>query len=479
MSASNIGKDEWVAQVAQRRTQRRDLWGRVCERLETVHASALVVLLGGLAALLPLLTSNDYILRVATTACLYAILALGMTVVVGYVGLLDLGYVAFFGLSGYAYALLSSNQLGLHLPTWVSIPLVVALSALVGLVLGLPSLRLRDDYLAIVTLGFAQIFGLLALNLDRVTLPWSGERINLTGGPNGIVAVDRFQLFGWQATGMRDYFYLFLVALVIVLVAITHLQDSRVGRAWRALREDELATGAMGMPVRRLKLLAFAVGAAIAGLSGSLATAWRGSVFPNNFDITLLLLLYAMVVLGGLGSLPGALTGAVVLVVVPELLRDPGTARVLFYAGLLILVLGTLRPRWHAGALLGAVLLFGLLVKLIVGAAWPDVIASPIATGGLAGLIQGWLVLPREAVVVGNVLFVVVIALLMLVSRARRPRVRLVLLVPALYLLVLVWETRLVTEPGITRMLLFGALLVLLMMHRPHGLFGRPRVEVM
>jgi ABC-type branched-subunit amino acid transport system permease subunit len=477
MSVDKIGQDEWVEQAAARRA-RLGWWGRALERLETANPLLIAGALVLAAALVPLLTSNEYIIRIAGNVCLFALLALGLNVVVGYAGLLDLGYVAFYGLGGYGYAMLSSGHFGLHLPTWVSIPLVVALAALFGLLLGLPSLRLIGDYLAIVTLGFGQIFVLLANSMDRVSVPGSEQPLNVTGGPNGITNLDPIHLFGLRLSSVTGYFYLLLAALALVWLALHHMNRSRVGRAWRALREDALAAEAMGMPVRRLKLLAFAIGAAVAGLSGSIFVAWQTAVFPTNFDVTLLITIYAMVVLGGAGSQAGAVAGAFLLAVIPELLRGPDTARALFYGGVVAMALLLMRPRWRGGALLAAVLAFGLLLKLAAEALAPGLLGQPEPAGGLAGLARRWLIFPSNPRLIGNIAFLVVVALLMAVSRVRRPNLRFALLVPTLYLLAFVWETRLAAEPSVTRLLFFGAILVLLMTYRPHGLFGKPRVEV-
>jgi branched-chain amino acid transport system permease protein len=477
MSVDKIGQDEWVEQAAARRAQ-LGWWGRALERLEAADPLLIAGVLALGAALVPLLTSNEYMIRVAGNVCLFALLALGLNVVVGYAGLLDLGYVAFYGLGGYGYAMLSSGQFGLHLPTWLSLPLVVVLAALFGLLLSLPSLRLAGDYLAIVTLGFGQIFVLLANSMDRVNIPWSEQPLNVTGGPNGITNLDPIQLFGLRLSGVVGYFYLLLAALALVWLALHHVNRSRVGRAWRALREDALAAEVMGMPVRHLKLLAFAIGAGVAGLSGGIFAAWQTAVFPANFDVTLLITIYAMVVLGGAGSQAGAVAGAFLLSVIPELLRGPDTARALFYGGVVALTLLLMRPRWRGVALLAAVLAFGLLLKLVAGALVPGLLGQPEASAGLAGLAQRWLVAPSNPTLVGNIAFFVVVVLLMAVSRLRRPDLRFALLVPTLYLLAFVWETRLAAEPSVTRLLFFGAILVLLMTYRPHGLFGKPRVEV-
>lgn len=478
MSTSNIGRDEWVTEVGARRAWWRDPWGWLLDLLEQINPLVLVGVLVGVAGLLALFTGSAYLLRVAGTICIFAMLALGLHLSVGAAGMLNLGYVAFFGIGGYTYALLSSDQLGIHLPTVLSLPIVVGSSALLGLLLGLPALRLSGDYLGIVTLGFTQIFVLLAINLDRVTLPWSAERLSLTGGPNGITGIAPFSLLGWQPGGMHEWFYLLLAALGMVFLVCWSLDHSPIGRGWRAVREDELAAAAMGLAVGRLKLLALVIGAVIAGWSGSLYAAWQGAIFPANFDLNVLLMLYAMLVLGGLGSLPGMLVGALVLVVVPELLRDPALARVLFYSSVVALLL-TLRPRWHGPALLGGVVLGGVLLKLLVGWLWPELGGPRLETDGLAGLVQQWLVLPSNPALIGNILFIVVVGLLMLASRVQRVWLRLALLAPTLYLLAVVWETRLVREPGVTSQLLLGAMLVVLLMRRPQGILGRPRVEVL
>jgi branched-chain amino acid transport system permease protein len=480
VSFDKFGQDEWVSQVDTRRARARNPFERLLERISTVNPILLAGLLVALAAMVPFLTSNQYIIRVAGNICLFALLALGLNVVVGYAGLLDLGYVAFYGIGGYAYAFLSSGHFGIHLPAWISLPLIVAIAALFGLLLGSPSLRLTGDYLAIVTLGFAQIFVLLALSMDRVGLPWSDGPVNVSGGPNGITNLDRIDIFGLQLTTVSHYLYLLLVVLLVVIIVLYHINQSRIGRAWRALREDALAAEAMGIPIRRLKLMAFALGAAIAGLSGSIFAAWQTAVFPSNFDVTLLITLYAMVVLGGVGSLRGALAGAFILAVVPEMLRSPDTARVLFYGGLLVGLLFLLRPRWRGILLFGIVLLFGLAVDLMANTFWPHLLGTPpvVAPSSLGQFVQAWLVFPRNAVTVGNLAFLITVIMLMITSRVARGWTRFVLLVPTLYLLAFVWETRLAAEPSVTRLLFFGAILVILMTYRPQGLFGAPRVEV-
>jgi branched-chain amino acid transport system permease protein len=407
------------------------------------------------------------------------LIALGLNVVVGYAGLLDLGFVAFYGVGAYAYAYLSSDFSGLHLPTWLSLPLVTLVSALFGLLLGLPSLRLLGDYLAIVSLGFGLIFVQLMTSLTRVQLPGMDAPLNLTGGPNGIVNLDDLSLVGAQASTVSHYYLVMVIALGAGLILIQHLNQSRVGRAWRAMREDELAAAAMGMPIRRLKLQAFTIGAAIAGLSGALFAAWQGSVFPSNFETTLLVTLYAIIVLGGLGSILGVLLGAVVMIAVPEVLRNIELAGAVFYGGVILLLLNTLRPRWRTPVLLLLVILFGFALRLALTALFPAVfVPAEGGQGWLVDAVRGWLALPTDAVTVGNIVFVAVVIGLALVTRLQHAGLRFVALVPILYGAAFAWETRLSQEPSVTRLLFVGVLLVVLMIYRPQGLLGQKRVEV-
>ncbi len=243
----------------------------------------------------PLVAPNDYWTGVATRIGLYATLALGLNVVVGFAGLLDLGYVAFFGIGSYIYAFLASPHFGLHWPTLAVLPIVLVATAIAGVLIGAPTLRLRGDYLAIVTLGFGEITYLLLINLDRP--------INITGGPSGIVTIDPPSFFGWTATRNTQYYYLFLAAAALALFVSARLRHSRIGWAWQAIREDELAARVMGINTTVAKLQAFAIGAALAGLAGALLASWQRSVFPDNFLFTESINVLAMVIIGGSGSL--------------------------------------------------------------------------------------------------------------------------------------------------------------------------------
>jgi branched-chain amino acid transport system permease protein len=301
------------------------------------HFQYLVI---GLALLvLPLILQffgNAWV-RIADVALLYVMLALGLNIVVGYAGLLDLGYVAFFAVGAYMYALLASPHLldtfpalavyfpdGLHMPLWVIVPVGAALAGLFGMLLGAPTLKLRGDYLAIVTLGFGEIVRVFMNNLD--------QPVNLTNGPKGIDMIDSISIFGWslskkltlggfEIASVTLYYYLFL-SLVLLSVLISHrLELSRIGRAWMAIREDEIAAKAMGLNTRNLKLLAFGMGATFGGVSGAMFAGFQGFVSPESFSLMESVMIVAMVVLGGLGHLPGVILGAVLLSALPEVLR--------------------------------------------------------------------------------------------------------------------------------------------------------------
>jgi branched-chain amino acid transport system permease protein len=297
----------------------------------------LIVAVAMMALPLLLQQGGNAWVRIVDMALLYVLLALGLNIVVGYAGLLDLGYVAFFAVGAYLYALLSSPHLaqafpmiatafpdGLHLPIWAAIPMAAALAGLFGVLLGAPTLKLRGDYLAIVTLGFGEIIRVFLNNLDRP--------INLTNGPKGINQIDGIsifglklgrpvEVFGFEIASVSLYYYLFLV-LVIVSVVICHrLEQSRIGRAWMAVREDEVAAKAMGINTRNLKLLAFGMGATFGGVSGSMFAAFQGFVSPESFSLMESIMIVAMVVLGGIGHLPGVILGALLLAALPEVLR--------------------------------------------------------------------------------------------------------------------------------------------------------------
>jgi len=473
-----IGTDDWVARAEERIERYSGLAGATRRVWNRSPPSARLAVVVGPVAVFPLLTDSDYFVRVGVNALLFALLALGLNVVVGYAGLLDLGYVAFYGFGAYSYAILSSDHFNFHWPTEATIPLVIVASALLGLLLGLPSRRLLGDYLAIVTLFFGQIFVTVVTNADRITLPGRDEPTNFTGGPNGIAGVDPMRLLGIDFITIQDYFYLSLVVFMLVISGLHFLNESRTGRAWRALREDPLAAELMGMPVKRLKLLAFAFGAAAAGLTGTIFAAVQIGVFPQNFDLPLLITLYAMVILGGVGSLAGMVIGAAVITIVLEVLRSPDDARLIFYAMILLVLVAALRPWWRAAAVLAGTLAFGFIVHAIVGSVWSRATEGEVVeAGGLADAIEAWVLLPADPKLIGNFTFVGLVAAAIALTRLRG-LVRTLAIAPVLYLAAFVWENRLVTEPSVTRFLLVGALLIVLMQARPEGLLGTKRVEI-
>ena len=304
------------------------------------------LLLYGVAAavlvIAPHVMPNSYWLRIYTMTGLYVMLALGLNVVAGFAGLLDMAYVAFFGIGGYIFALLSSSQFDIHLPFLVTLPIAAFATMGVGFALGSTSMRLKGDYLAIVTLAFAQIFKLLLLNLDRP--------INITGGVNGIYNLDPIRFFGFKLMSQVAYAYLIWLAAVVVIIGCFRLKRSRYGRGWEAIREDELAAEAMGVNTAMMKLKAFAGGAFIAGATGAFFASFQDSVFPNNFDFPQLVIVYCMVILGGLGNVAGVILGAILLSILPEFLREYGAYRMMFY-GLILIVLMALRPQGIIGSI--------------------------------------------------------------------------------------------------------------------------------
>jgi branched-chain amino acid transport system permease protein len=296
-------------------------------------------LIAAVLLLLPLVLQNfgNAWVRIADMALLYVLLALGLNIVVGYAGLLDLGYVAFFAIGAYSYGLLNSPHLtetftwlaaaypaGMHTPIWLVLILGAGLAGIFGVVLGAPTLRLRGDYLAIVTLGFGEIIRVFLNNMDNP--------VNITNGPKGIGQIDSLQFFGIdigkklvvggiELASVSLYYYLFL-SLVLLSILISHrLEQSRIGRAWMAIREDEIAAKAMGINTRNLKLTAFGMGATFGGVSGAMFASFQGFISPESFSLMESVMIVAMVVLGGIGYLPGVILGAVLLSALPEVLR--------------------------------------------------------------------------------------------------------------------------------------------------------------
>jgi len=324
-----------------------------------------VVLLAIVLLVFPFVASNygNSWVRIVDVALLYIMLALGLNIVVGFAGLLDLGYIAFFAVGAYMAALFCSPQFaividsfvntyppvgafliwifgpqvvqhGIHLSVWMVVPLAAVLAAFFGALLGAPTLKLRGDYLAIVTLGFGEIIRIFINNLNAP--------VNITNGPQGINLIDPIRILGVSLAGeegsrailhvenflgsfsmpsVNAYYFLFLFLCGVIVFVTMRLQHSRLGRAWVAIREDEIAAKAMGINTRNLKLLAFSMGASFAGVAGAMFASFQGFVSPESFSLNESIAVLAMVVLGGIGHIPGVILGAALLAALPELLR--------------------------------------------------------------------------------------------------------------------------------------------------------------
>jgi branched-chain amino acid transport system permease protein len=299
--------------------------------------------------------------RIIDVALLFVMLALGLNIVVGFAGLLDLGYIAFFAVGAYAYALLASPQFGIHGSFLVLLPLGAMVAAVFGIILGAPTLKLRGDYLAIVTLGFGEIIRIFLNNLNRP--------FNLTNGPQGITLIDPLQINGislsktytygdFVVAPVHMYYFVFLACALLTIFVSLRLENSRIGRAWVAIREDELAASAMGINTRNVKLLAFAMGATFGGVAGGLFASFQGFISPESFTLLDSVMVLCMVVLGGMGNVGGVVLGAILLTALPEALRymgplqqqwlgrvfiDPSDLRMLLF-GLALVLMMLFRP---------------------------------------------------------------------------------------------------------------------------------------
>ncbi len=292
---------------------------------------AILLAAAALVALVPWLGS--YAIRVVDSVLIYALLGIGLNLVVGYAGLLDLGFVAFYAVGAYSYALLASPQFGLHLPFLLVLPIGAALGALCGVLLGIPVLRLRGDYLAVVTLGFGEIIRVLLNNADA-----------MTNGPQGIIGIDRATIFGFALRRPVDFFWVLLVACLLCGAIVYRMERSLLGMAWSAIREDQDAARGVGINTTNAKLAAFAISAAIGGLAGVIFAAFQRFISPDSFSLNESILIVLIIVIGGVGNIFGVLLGSVVLVLLPELLREFSAYRMLVL-GLVMAVLIVLRPQ--------------------------------------------------------------------------------------------------------------------------------------
>jgi branched-chain amino acid transport system permease protein len=332
--------------------------------------------------------------RIIDIALLYIMLALGLNIVVGFAGLLDLGYIAFFAVGAYLVGLFSSPQFaallesvvnyhpaigeslvslfgpdiaqnGIHLSVWAIVPLAGLVAGFFGALLGAPTLKLRGDYLAIVTLGFGEIIRIFMNNLN--------DPINFTNGPQGINMIDPIRIFGVSLAGeagsqstvyiggygmpsVNAYYFLFLFLCIATIFVTSRLQHSRLGRAWVAIREDEIAAKAMGINTRNVKLLAFSMGASFGGVAGAMFGAFQGFVSPESFSLTESIAVLAMVVLGGIGHIPGVVLGGVLLAALPEVLRHVVEPAQMALFGKVVIEAEVLRQLLYGLALVGIML---------------------------------------------------------------------------------------------------------------------------
>jgi ABC-type branched-subunit amino acid transport system permease subunit len=469
-----IGIDEWVAQSAQRGEQNTG-WRRAVAALDARVGWWQRLALATVAGVaFGLLTGNVNLLTVGFTCLLYAILSLGLNVAAGWAGLLDLGYIAVVGFGAYGYAIFSSSALGTggmggaHLAAFESIPIVIVAGGFVGVLVGLVALRLEGDYLAIVTLFVGQAFVEIVNNVDPGTL----------GGVNGIFSIDSLHGLSGNVSTPRGYYIVALIVVVGLAAALHMLDTSRTGRAWRALRDDPLAASAMTIPVSKLKVMAFSFSAAIGALGGTLFAAQTSSVFPTNFTENILILIFACLVLGGAGSIAGAIAGGIIVWALEQMLSSPTDAGYLFYGLILLTLFLKLRPWWKLGAVLAGLVVLGLAAHAIVGAISSSATAGHSGSSGWIGsAVKHWVIVPKDAIGYGNILYILVICLVLALIRLQGVA-RLALVVPTVYLAACCWESRLIVNPAITTQIMLGVILIVTMAARPNGLLGTRRVEV-
>ncbi|NVP57446.1 ABC transporter permease subunit [Mycoplana rhizolycopersici] len=274
----------------------------------------------------------NYHIRVINGLLIYILLGIGLNIVIGYAGLLDLGFVAFYAVGAYTYALLASPQFDLHLPFLLILLIAAFLGMLTGILLGIPVLKLRGDYLAIVTLGFGEIIRIMMNNVD-----W------LTGGPQGIARLDKASVFGIEFARPVEIYFLLLVIVFTVAVLVWRMEQSILGKAWAAIREDQDAARGIGINTTNAKLAAFATSASIGSIAGVIFAASQRFVSPESFTLQESVLIVLMIVIGGIGNILGIVAGAAILILLPEVLREFAEWRILFL-GLLMIVLIIIRP---------------------------------------------------------------------------------------------------------------------------------------
>jgi branched-chain amino acid transport system permease protein len=313
-----------------RERYRARISGASPERQKRVRVAALAV---GVVTMLALpLLMDPYLAEVVDQVGIYVLMGLGLNIVVGFAGLLDLGYVAFFAIGAYTMGVLTSqSDLGLAgLSFWAALPICIAAATLAGIILGIPVLRMRGDYLAIVTLGFGEIIRILVLS--DLARP-------LIGGAQGILLIPKPKILGFNLVGPIEFYYLIVLGCLLAAFVSWRLSEARLGRQWMAMREDEDVAEAVGINLTRTKLLAFAIGAAFSGLSGAIFATRLSSIFPHSFNLLVSINVLCLIIVGGMGSLPGVVVGALVLVGLPELLREFAEYRLMIYGALLIIMM--------------------------------------------------------------------------------------------------------------------------------------------
>ena len=314
--------------------ERPSAWGGLAVLLDTPQKryAAIAVILVAMAVAPYVFGSYGTV--ILTNALLYVLLALGLNIVVGYAGLLDLGFAAFFAVGAYTVGI-TTLHFGLNF--WLALPLAILLAIIAGIVIGAPTLRLRSDYLAIVTLGFGEIVRITARNLRE------------TGGASGLIGIDSPWLFGWHIGTPLDFYYVFCVLAILGVIASVRLANSRLGRAWLYVRHDEDAAEAMGINRVKVKLAAYVVGAIYGSIGGAFFAANLGAISPESFSFRQSVLILMAVILGGMGKIPGVILGAFIVILAPELLRDFGDLRLLIFAvGLLLIMLFRPSGIWPA-----------------------------------------------------------------------------------------------------------------------------------
>lgn len=377
----------------------------ISPHISSNKAYATLLSMGVAAIIFPFIAAhfgNSWV-RMTDMMLLYVMLALGLNIVVGFAGLLDLGYIAFYALGAYITGLLASPQFtvvlqsivdhypvvghaltmllgaeiaqnGIHLSVWIIVPLSAVAAGLLGALFGAPTLKLRGDYLAFVTLGFGEIMRILIINLN--------DPINITDGPRGINLIDPVRIFGMSLHGeegsganlhfgsyampsVNAYYFLFLALCVAIIFVTARLQHSRLGRAFIAIREDEMAAKAMGINTRNIKLLAFTLGASFGGVSGAMFASLQGYISPESFSLSESITVLAMVILGGMGNIPGVILGAVILAILPEVLRHAAEPLQIALFGQIVIATEVLRQ-----LLLGSAMVLIMLTR--PGGLWPS-----------------------------------------------------------------------------------------------------------